>query len=162
MRIWVYLGSSMLFSCFRATIRVVLYLLFGAFLFGVTLNVNILSSLLVMLLAIAAVTGLGFIGASTFSLIEAKGYINPVQWIVGMLVGIVSRVYSPLGLLEKQAPWLLNLSNLLPQTYALRALRHKFLNGAPITNPIVLNDITTLTLFTIILFPLVYFSSRKD
>ena len=151
--IWVYLSSSLLFSYFRATLRVVFYFLFGVFLFGITLNVNIFSSLLVMFLAITAVTGLGFIGASTFSLIEAKGYTNPVQWIVGMLVGIVSGVYIPLGLLEKQAPWLLNLSYLLPQTYALRALRYTFLKGAPVTNPLVLNDIITLTFFIMILIP---------
>lgn len=159
--IWVYIGSSLLFNYFRATLRVIFYFLFGVFLFGVTLNLNVFSSLIVMFLGITAVTGLGLIGASTFSLKEAKGYTNPIQWIVGMLAGVVSGVYIPLGVLEKRASWLLNLSYMLPQTYALRALRHTFLNGTPVTNPVVLNDITTLAFFNMILVPVGLFLFKK-
>lgn len=148
--IWVYIGSKALFSYMRATLNVVLYLFFGIVVFGVHLHINVLTGIVVILASTIAVTGLGLIGASLFSLIEAKGYTNPVQWMVGLLVGLVSGVYFPTAILPN---WLRSVSFLLPQTYALRVARLAFLSNGPLSNTEVLYDLTVLTLFCIILVP---------
>jgi len=149
--IWVYVGSRALFEYVMATINVMLYFFIGIVVFGVAFNINILTAIVVILVSMVAVTGLGLIGASLFSLIEAKGYTNPVQWIVGLLVGLVSGVYFPISILPS---WLRGISSLLPQTYALEAARLAFLKSIPLSDITVIYDITVLVAFSIVLVPI--------
>ena len=56
--------------------------------------------------------------------INAKGWNDPISWIVGILQGLVTGVYFPITLLPG---WLHALAMLLPQTYALDAARRLLL-----------------------------------
>ena len=64
--------------------------------------------------------------ASTFMLINAKGFSNPASWLIGLLQGLVagasSRSTSCRDRLEM-------LARALPQTYAIDAARRLLLDG---------------------------------
>ena len=52
--------------------------------------------LVVLILAVIALTGLGLAGASTFTLLNAKNWdSNPIGWLVGFGVTLLSGVYFP-------------------------------------------------------------------
>lgn len=88
---------------------------------------NVLLAMLVLALAALAVLGFGFMSAATFTLLNAKGWNDPIAWIVGILQGLVTGVYFPISVLPG---WLHALALLLPQTYALDAARRLLLNSA--------------------------------
>lgn len=88
---------------------------------------NLLMVMLVLGLAALAVLGFGFMSAATFTLLNAKGWNDPIAWIVGILQGLVTGVYFPIILLPG---WLHALALLLPQTYALDAARRLMLGSA--------------------------------
>jgi hypothetical protein len=79
------------------------------------------------IMAALAVLGFGFMSAATFTLLNAKGWNDPIAWIVGILQGLVTGVYFPITVLPG---WLHALALLLPQTYALDAARRLLLNSA--------------------------------
>ncbi len=92
-----------------------------------TTGVNGLLTLLALLLAAVAVLGFGLMSAAMFMLINAKGWNDPISWIVGILQGLVTGVYFPITLLPG---WLHALAMLLPQTYAIDAARRLLLANA--------------------------------
>ena len=97
--------------------------------FGARLSASIQDIVLaagVVLLATIAVLGIGFVSASMFTLINAKGYNDPISWVVGVLQGLVAGAYFPPS--ELPAP-LHTLALLLPQTYAIDAVRRLLLGG---------------------------------
>jgi ABC-2 type transport system permease protein len=117
-----YLAGSVLFSYLVAAINTVAYVIVGAAVFGVSVNVPNLPVVLAILVAgVFSLTGLGLIGASTFSLIGARNWgQNPVEWLVGFGVALLAGVYFPPSVLPT---WLQPLSEWLPQTHAIRAAR---------------------------------------
>lgn len=96
--------------------------------FGARLSASIQDIVLaggVILLATIAVLGIGFISASMFTLINAKGFNDPISWVVGVLQGLVAGAYFPPS--ELPGP-LHTLALLLPQTYAIDAVRRLLLD----------------------------------
>jgi len=124
----------------RALMRLCIYLAGGALLFGAFADVagptlaRGASALLVLGLALSACTGLGLAAASMVYLVDARGGSDPVRLVVDTLSGIAAGVYFPVQVLPGWLQWL---ACLVPQTYALDALRRLLLSppavalGAP-------------------------------
>jgi len=156
-----FMAGSILFDYFISTISVLFYILFGVSVFsiGIGKGSDFGVALLAMLLGMAAVIGIGLIAASTFTLLNAKQWSNPVTWFVNFLVGLVSGVYFPLDVLPE---WARTIGYLLPQTYAYDAARIALLSGASITNPLIVKDLSELILFSFVTIPAgVFFFKRS-
>ena len=153
-RLSAILLSSSLWPYLLATIRVVVYLLLGAFIFGVSLSkANVGTALLVMLLSIASISGIGILSAALV-LIVKRG--DPIAWLIGSASSLLAGVYYPITVLPD---WLEPLSRILPLTYALHAMRLAVLQGYSLYE--LRFDILALLGFTFIFTPLVFLVFRK-
>ena len=153
-RLSVILLSSSLWSYLLTTLRVVLYLIVGAFVFGADLgNANIGGSLLVMLLSIASFTGIGVLSAAVVLIIK-KG--DPIALIINGASSLLAGVFYPVAILPN---WLEPISSVLPLTYALDAMRLAMLQGHSIYE--LRNDILILLAFTFVLTPISFLVFRR-
>jgi ABC-2 type transport system permease protein len=84
-------------------------------------------ALLVLVVGCVGALGFGLMSGAMFSLINAKGWNDPVAWIVGVLQGLVAGAYFPVTLLPEP---LRAAALLLPQTYAIDAARRLLLPDA--------------------------------
>jgi len=95
--------------------------------FGARLDIgpgDALLTVAALLLAANAVLGFGLISAAMFMLINAKGWNDPVGWLVMVLQGLVTGAYFPVD----QLPAVLQaMARCLPQTYAIDAARRLLL-----------------------------------
>ena len=138
--------SSTLFSFLFAAARVVVYLLFGALFFGVSLGrANIPVALLVLAVSIATFTAMGMISAS-FVMVFKRG--NPAGWVFGGVSTLFGGVIFPVQVLPG---WLQPVSRLLPITYSLEAMRRAVLLGATFSE--LLPTIAALVTFAAVLMP---------
>ncbi|RJS82202.1 hypothetical protein CW709_03910 [Candidatus Bathyarchaeota archaeon] len=147
----------------RTFMNVLIYVVFGFFLFGLRVSGTADYGLAVLYIFLAAVacTGLGLMGASLIYFIDARGGQDPIRWIVEILVSLTSGVYYPLNILPEWMQWL---GCLIPHTYALDAARRILLGGEigtrtlPIHNLFGLNplltDLLTLIAFSAFMVPL--------
>ena len=139
--------SSSLWSFIFTSIRVMVYLLIGVFLFDVNISsVNIFGALLVLALTIICFSSIGIISAS-FIMIFKQG--DPINWAFSAVSGLLGGVFYPITILPG---WLQNFSYLLPITYSLRAMRLALLQGYSLEA--LTPDIFALILFSIILLPI--------
>ena len=153
-RLSAILISSSLWSYMLTTVRVVVYLVFGALVFGFSLNqANFLTALVVLLLSITSFSGIGILSAA-FVLLLKKG--DPVTWLFGGVSTLLAGVYYPISVLPD---WLEPLSRFLPLTYALDAMRLAMLQGHSIYE--LRFDILVLLGFTFVLTPLAFMIFRK-
>ena len=142
----VIVGSAV-WSYTFTTLRVLIYLLIGTLLFDVNLNqANYLGALVSLGLAITAFASIGIITASVIMVIK-RG--DPLTAVFGNLTNIIGGVFYPVEILPD---WLQTIANLLPITYALRAMRLALLTGATWTK--LAPNLIALVLFCLILFPL--------
>lgn len=153
-RLSVILLSSSIWSYLLTTFRVVLYLVVGAFVFGADLgNANVGGALLIMFLSIASFTGIGVLSAALV-LIVKKG--DPVALILNGASSLLAGVFYPVTVLPN---WLEPVSQVLPLTYALDAMRLAMLQGHSIYE--LRNDIYILLLFTFVLTPISFLVFRR-
>jgi ABC-2 type transport system permease protein len=153
-RLSAILLSSSLWAYLMTTVRVVVYLLVGAFIFGASLGkANVGAAVLVMLLSIASFSGIGIISAAVVLLVK-KG--DPVAWLLGGASSLLAGVYYPVSVLPF---WLEPLSRILPLTYALDAMRLAMLQGYSIYE--LRFDILVLLGFTVVLTPLAFLVFKK-
>jgi len=139
--------SSSLYSFIWASIRVAVYLVLGAFVFGVNLsNTNVAGALIVLLLTIISFGSLGIISAS-FIMVLKKG--DPVSWIFTGISGLLGGLYYPISVLPD---WLRTISYFLPVTHALEGMRMAVLKGHSLLQ--LLPYILALLVFSIIMLPL--------
>jgi len=130
-----------------ASIRVAVYLIFGAFVFGVNLsNTNLAGAFIVLLLTIISFGSLGIISAS-FIMVLKKG--DPVSWIFTGISGLLGGLYYPISVLPD---WLRTISYFLPVTHALEGMRMAVLKGHSSLQ--LLPYILALLVFSIIMLPL--------
>jgi ABC-2 type transport system permease protein len=97
------------------------------YLFGARIQATpgeVLLAVLALGLAISAVLGFGLMSAAMFMLINAKGFSNPVAWLVSILQGLVAGAYFPISELPG---WLQVVARMLPQTYGIDAARRLLL-----------------------------------
>ena len=136
-----------------ALVNTLIYMAVGSWLFGVSVAIaNLFDVLAVLVLAVAALTGLGLAGASTFTLLNAKQWgSNPVNWVVGFGVTLLSGVYFPPAVLPA---WLQRIGEWLPQTHVLHAARLCLSGRANLTDPAIVAEVVFLLKFTAVALPL--------
>lgn len=152
-RISLIILFSSLWSFIFASIRVIIFLLIGIFLFNVDMgNANLLGAFIVLILTIICFSSLGIISAS-FILIFKQG--DPINWALGTASGLLGGVLYPVAILPA---WLQNFSNILPITYSLRAIRHALLQGYTLEALAI--DIFYLMIFSMLLLSVSIISFR--
>ena len=120
---WAYVRAGI-----TATILAVVGALFGA---RVRAGApGLLLTFLVLALGAVAVLGFGLMSAAMFTLINAKGWNDPVAWVVGVLQGLVTGAYFPVSVLPGP---LHVLAMVLPQTYTIDAARRLLLPGTDLS-----------------------------
>ena len=142
--IWAYLFDS---------VKVLIFLLFGVIVFGVSFaNANVLATGVILVLSVVCFASIGIISAA-FVMVLKKG--DPVAWALGGLSTLLSGVFYPVTVLPQ---WLQPLSYFFPLTYALNAIRHAVLQGYSLYA--LRLDIFALIGFSIILLPIALLSFR--
>ena len=142
----ILIGSA-IYPFVVTTLRIAVYLAWGAFLFDFPLRAaNWLAVLVVLLASLFAFSGLGIL-SSAYLLLFKRG--NPAKWLILGVSSVVGGMLFPISILPD---WLQVIAHLNPITYALDAMRAALLNGA--TVPSIAHPILILLLFTAILLPI--------
>jgi ABC-2 type transport system permease protein len=153
-RLSAILLSSSLWSYLLITLQVVVYLLLGVLVFGVSLShANFFTAIVVLILSITSFSGIGILSAAMVMLVK-KG--DPIAWVFGGVSSLLAGVYYPISILPA---WLEPLSHFLPLTYALDAMRLAMLKGSSVYD--VRLDILALLGFTVVLTPAAFLVFRK-
>ena len=146
-RLPVILVSSSLWSFVLTSFEVFLYLLLGITLFGLRLDrVSLTGAFLAQLLTILAFSGIGILLASFIVVFKQE---TPINFLFASISGLLAGVLYPVEVLPE---WLQRLSNLLPLTYSLRAMRKAILMGDSLLG--MSTDLLVLGLFACVLLPL--------
>jgi ABC-2 type transport system permease protein len=139
--------SSSIYSFIWASVKVAIYLLLGALVFGADMgNANIAGAFVVLVLTIISFGSLGILSAS-FIMVLKRG--DPVSWVFGGISGLLGGLYYPVSVLPG---WLQTLSYLLPVTYALEGMRMAVLRGYSLSA--LMPNILALLVFSVIMLPL--------
>ncbi len=141
------LFSSVLWQHLYVTIIMVVYFLIGIAFFGLTVgNANWLSVCCVLFLTVTSFSSLGILAAS-FIMLYKRG--DPVLWLFGIVSSVLGGVYFPVKILPQ---WLQYISDYIPITYILKAMRKGLFEGATLTE--IAPQVVALLLFSLILMPL--------
>ena len=144
---YVILLSMGLWNLIFATLNVFIYIGVGFFLFKIDFsNVNIISTIVILILTIISFSSLGIISAG-FIMIFKRG--NPISWVVNTLEGLLGGVYFPISVMPN---FLQFLAKFLPITYAIRAMQLAVYQGYSLGQ--LKNEWIFLLLFSLVLFPL--------
>jgi ABC-2 type transport system permease protein len=131
------------YAIVRNTLRGAALVLAGA-LFGIHLVWSrIPEALLIVALIAVAHFGIGLIAGA---LVVAYRTHAAIPQAVLLASGLLGGVYYPTTVIPS---WIQNLSDVVPLTYGLRALRHTVLDGQGIT--MVLGDLGVLAMFAVVL-----------
>jgi ABC-2 type transport system permease protein len=140
------IGSS-IWSFIWSTGVVVIYLAIGVFIFGVSLSINILGTIIVVALGIGTFIGFSMIGAGIL-IVTKQG--DPVTALITIATSLFGNVLFPPQVLP---PVLQAISYVLPQYYFFKCIR-LVLTGWTI--PMILPDLLILVLMCAIIVPLGY------
>lgn len=147
----IVLGSAAWSYAFT-TLRVVIYLTLGVVM-GIELgDANYLGAAVTLLLAVLTFAALGIIAAGVI-MVTKRG--DPVTGLFGGFATLVGGVFYPVEIMPE---WLQRIADLLPITYALRAMRLALLQGAPLQA--LAPDLLALLIFAAVLLPLSLFVFR--
>lgn len=138
--------ASSAFAFVEATFFSSLYLFFGWLFFGVTFEGSYLLAFLILMLTTVVLASIGILSAS-FAIVFKRG--DPVGVLLGMASAIFSGVFFPIQLLPEHMQ---NISQLLPATYGLNAIRAVLIEGrgaADVQAPVII-----LFSFLAVLLPL--------
>lgn len=143
----VILAGSAIYPFVATTLRIAVYMVWGAVLFGFPLREANWPAVAVVLVAtLLAFSGLGILSAS-YLLLFKRG--NPGKWFLLGVSGVASGMLFPVSVLPD---WLQLVARLNPVTYALEAMRAAMLGGAGLYA--VWQPLLVLLLFAIVLLPL--------
>jgi ABC-2 type transport system permease protein len=143
----VILVGSAFYPFVSTTVRIAVYLGWGALLFGFPLgSANWLSVLAVLAATLLAFSGLGIFSAS-YLLLFKRG--NPAKWFVLGVSSVAGGMLFPVSILPD---WLQQLARLNPVTYALDAMRGALLNGLSVLA--IWRSLLVLLLSACVLIPL--------
>ncbi len=135
------------------TFRVLVYLLVGSLLLGLNLQgANYLAAFITLLLSIIAFASIGILAASMIMIVK-RG--DPITALFGSFSHLAGGVFYPVEVLPN---WLQTISNLLPITYGLRAMRLALLADATWSE--MAPDLLALLIFCFLLFPTSLFIFR--
>jgi ABC-2 type transport system permease protein len=142
----VILVGSAIYPFVVTTLRIAVYLAWGAILFGFPLSsANWLSVLAVLVVTLLAFSALG-IFSSAYLLLFKRG--NPGKWFLLGVSSVVGGMLFPVSILPD---WLQVIARLNPVTYALDAMRAALLDGASLAG--IARSILALLGFAAILLP---------
>lgn len=142
----VMLAGSAIYPFLITTLRIAIYLIWGALLFHFPLgSANWVSVIVVLAATLLSFSGLGILSAS-YLLLFKRG--NPAKWLLIGLWGIAGGMLFPVNILPD---WLQVVAKLNPMTHALNAMRAALLGGVGL--PQLLPAIELLLLFAIVLLP---------
>lgn len=137
---------SSLYSFLMASLRVVVFLFFGAAIFGLELgNANIAGALAILAITIVAFSTLGILSAS-FVMVMKMG--SPLNWVFGNLSWVLGGVLYPVSVLPA---WLQKAALVLPITPALEGMRMALFKGVPTLT--IFRHIYPLFVFTAVMLP---------
>jgi ABC-2 type transport system permease protein len=143
----VILAGSSLYPFVLLSLRTVIYLGWGAALFGFPVgNANWLGALLVLAASVLAFSGLGILSAS-YLLVFKKG--NPVNWAVIGVSSVVGGMMYPVSVLPR---WLQFIARLTPVTYSLEGMRAALLGHASFLE--LWPPLAALLIFAVLLLPI--------
>jgi ABC-2 type transport system permease protein len=146
-RIPSFLAGSALWDFLYATGEVLLYFVVGMTAFGLDLShAQPLAVLAAGLLTLTTFMGLGILAAA-FILRFKRG--NPVTWIIASAGELFGGVYFPTEILPG---WMKSVSEWVPMTHALSALRKSMLANAGLAE--IGNELLFLLIFTLLIWPL--------
>lgn len=118
------LFSAFIYRLLGTFLRISFFFVLGIYLFNVSFpEVNLLALLLSFVLTLIPLVGLGLMSAG-FILVFKQG--NPIGGLLGLSSGLLGGVVYPLSVLPA---WLRPLSDLLPITHGLEAIRLVLLKG---------------------------------
>lgn len=141
------LAGSALYPFAATTLRIAVYIGWGALLFGFPLHAaNWLAVILVLLVTLLAFSGLGIFSAS-YLLLFKRG--NPAKWLLLGVSSIAGGMLFPISILPD---WLQFFARLNPVTYALDAMRAALLGSVSLTA--VFAPLGILLGFAVALLPL--------
>jgi len=123
-----------------------LVFLLMVWLFGMSMSPNIGGALLVFVLSITCLSGIGLMSAGVVMVIKQG---DPITWVFGTLSGLASGILFPVELLPS---WLRTVSQFLPTTYAISALRKVLILGASVEA--ITSELYALALFALMTIPL--------
>jgi ABC-2 type transport system permease protein len=140
------LAGSALYPFVITTIRIAVYIFWGALLFHFPLHsANWLAVVIVLAASLLSFSGLGILSAA-YLLLFKRG--NPAKWLLIALWGIAGGMLFPVAILPD---WLQLVAKLNPMTHALNAMREALLGGASLAQ--LLASIEVLLLFAAFLIP---------
>jgi len=143
----VILAGSAIYPFLATTLRIAVYLAWGAALFGFPLHdANWIAVVAVLLATLFAFSGLGILSAS-YLLLFKRG--NPAKWFLLGVSSVAGGMLFPVSILPA---WLQLVARLNPVTYALDAMRAALLAGAGLHA--VFGPLVVLVLFAAVLVPL--------
>jgi len=123
----ILLGSAV-YPFVATTLRIAVYLGWGALLFGFPLRgANWFSVFVVLAVSLLAFSGLG-IFSSAYLLLFKRG--NPAKWLLLGVSSVAGGMLFPVSILPD---WLQVLARLNPVTYALDAMRAALLDGSAVS-----------------------------
>src|SRR5215813_14025588 len=141
------LAGSALYPFAATTLRIAVYLAWGALFFGFPLrSANWLAVLVVVLVSLLAFSGLGILSAS-YLLLFKRG--NPAKWLLLGISSVAGGMLFPVSILPG---WLQFLAGFNPVTYALDAMRAALLGSVHLTE--LFRPVGILLLFALVLLPL--------
>lgn len=145
-RIPTFLAGSALWDFSYATLEVGVYFAVALGAFGLNLGqANSGAALVSILLTLTTFMGLGILAAA-FILRFKKG--NPVTWLIASAGELFGGVYFPTEILPD---WMKSISEWVPMTHALSALRQSLLANASFDA--IKNDLLFLAVFTLLIWP---------
>ena len=146
----IILIGSAIYPFVATTLRIAVYISWGALLFRFPLrDANLLAVAAVLLATLLAFSGLGILSAS-YLLLFKRG--NPAKWFLLGVSSVAGGMLFPVTVLPD---WLQLVARLNPVTYALDAMRAALLGGANLHA--VLQPLMVLFLFAAVLLPLSIF-----
>ena len=143
----VFVAGSAIYPFAATTLRIVVYVAWGAALFGFPLHAaHWLAVFAILLVTLLAFSGFGILSAS-YLLLFKRG--NPAKWFFLGVSSVAGGVLFPVSILPD---WLQLVARLNPVTYALDAMRASLLGGESVAA--LWRPLGILLLFAAVLLPL--------
>jgi ABC-2 type transport system permease protein len=142
----VFVAGSTIYPFVATTLRIVVYVAWGAVLFGFPLHAaNWLTVIVVLLATLLAFSGLGIL-SSSYLLLFKRG--NPAKWFFLGVSSVAGGMLFPVNILPD---WLQVVARFNPVTYSLEAMRAALLGGASIAA--LWRPLAVLLLSALVLLP---------
>jgi ABC-2 type transport system permease protein len=142
----IFVAGSAIYPFVATTLRIVVYVAWGAILFGFPLHAaNWLTVIAVLLATLLAFSGLGILSCS-YLLLFKRG--NPAKWFFLGVSSVAGGMLFPVNILPD---WLQVVARFNPVTYSLEAMRAALLGGATVAA--LWRPLTILLLSALLLLP---------